>query len=185
MRGMTHFWKCSVPWRCAWMRVTWLIQMWDMTYSNVGHDSFRCGTWLIQMWDMTHSDVVHDSFRCGTWLIQMWDMTHSKYHVGHFWHSVEEWVEEWRKWQWRWQWSSDHWREGVTFSLTLRLNVGLFCWNVGLFCWNVGLLWWNVGLFWWNIGHLWHSMEERLSQCVAMSDVWSKNHELDQRDIWT
>ena len=30
--------------------------------SYVGHHSFRCGTLFIHMWDMTHSDVGHDSF---------------------------------------------------------------------------------------------------------------------------
>jgi len=61
--------------------VTWLIHIWDMTHSYVGHDSFICGTWLIHMWDMTHSYVGHDSFICETWLIHMCDMTHP-----HVWH---------------------------------------------------------------------------------------------------
>jgi len=43
--------------------VSWLIQMCDMTHSNVWHDSFKCATWLIQMCDMTHSNVWHDAFK--------------------------------------------------------------------------------------------------------------------------
>jgi len=55
-------------WHDAFIRVTWLIHMCDMTHSDVWHDSSRCVTWLIQMCDMTHSYV--------TWLIRMSHMTH-------------------------------------------------------------------------------------------------------------
>ena len=30
------------------------------------HDSFICGTWLVHMWDMTRSYVGHDSFICAS-----------------------------------------------------------------------------------------------------------------------
>ena len=67
---------------------TWLIHMWDMTHSHVGHDSFihveglfvcsvthlyvghdpfKCVTWLIHRCDMTPSCVWHDSFTCAAW----------------------------------------------------------------------------------------------------------------------
>jgi len=42
----------------------WLINHWNTAY-------------LVQMCDMTHSDVCHDSFRCVSWFIQMCVMTHS------------------------------------------------------------------------------------------------------------
>jgi len=59
-------------WRDAFICVTWLIHMCDMTHSYVRHDSFICVTWLIHMCDMTHSYVWHDSFICATWLIYVW-----------------------------------------------------------------------------------------------------------------
>jgi len=85
---------------------TWLIHMWDMTHSYMGHDSFIYGTWLIHMW------LIHIALTSGTWLIHMWlihmwlevcicDMTHSsmtwRIHVWrdsftcamiHMWHAV-------------------------------------------------------------------------------------------------
>ena len=60
---------------------TWLIHMWDMNYSYVGHDSFICGTWLTHMWDMTHSNMGPDSSIRGIWRIHIWDKTHP--YVGH------------------------------------------------------------------------------------------------------
>jgi len=57
--------------------MTWLIQMCDMTHSDVWHDSLRCLKWLIQMCEMSHSNGWHDSVRCVIWLIQMCDMTYS------------------------------------------------------------------------------------------------------------
>jgi len=38
-------------------------------HSYVWHNAFICVTWLIHMCDMTHSYVWHDSFICVTWLI--------------------------------------------------------------------------------------------------------------------
>jgi len=49
---------------CVYMRISSLSRVW--------------GTWLIHMWDMVHSHVGHDSFTCGPWLIHTWDMTHLK-----------------------------------------------------------------------------------------------------------
>ena len=43
--------------------VTWLIHMWEMTYSSVWHDPFICVTWLVCMCGMTCSYV--------TWLMHM------------------------------------------------------------------------------------------------------------------
>jgi len=73
---------------------TWLIYMWDMTHSYVGHDSFliltiystplRCLCQFPAVWkarDMTHWYLWNLSFACKTWLIHVRDMTHS--YVGH------------------------------------------------------------------------------------------------------
>jgi len=74
------FYWSSPPCNCVGFMnftcVTWLIQMCDMTHSDVWHDSFRCVTWLIQMCDMMFGDVCHDSFICMNWFIYMCDMTH-------------------------------------------------------------------------------------------------------------
>jgi len=54
-----------------------------MTHAYVWHDAFICVTWLIHMCDMTHlcvtwpTHVWHDLFMCATWLIHMCDMTHA------------------------------------------------------------------------------------------------------------
>ena len=42
---------------------------WDMTHSQVWHDSFVRVTWLIHTCIMTHAYVGHDSFTRVTWLI--------------------------------------------------------------------------------------------------------------------
>ena len=83
---------CLNEQHASFMRVTWCIQMYDMTHPYVWHDSdwhfsasYRtCGmthphvTWLIHMCDMTPSYGWHDSFICVTWLIHMFNvMTHS------------------------------------------------------------------------------------------------------------
>ena len=73
MRDMTH----SYVWHDAFICVTWRIHMCDMTHSYVWHDSFIFVTWLIHMRDMTHSYIWHDSFICVTCLMYMCDMTHS------------------------------------------------------------------------------------------------------------
>jgi len=60
------------------MRVTGM-----MSRSCVWLDAFICVTWIIHVNDMTHSYVWHDSFICDVWhdsfiwLIYMCDMTHS------------------------------------------------------------------------------------------------------------
>jgi len=65
--------------RHKWMRhdslryETWLIQIWGMTRSHMGHDSF---TYICKLY-VKHKWMRHDSFRYETWLIQIWDMTHS------------------------------------------------------------------------------------------------------------
>jgi len=51
--------------------------MWEITDSNVGHDSLICWTCLIHMCVMTHSYVAYHSFTRGTWLNYMWDMAPS------------------------------------------------------------------------------------------------------------
>jgi len=82
----THEWVVSYIWfppihtytytnssyiRDAFLCVTWLIHMWDMTHSYVCTSPRWC-TWLIYMCDMTHSFVF-----CETWVIRMCDITHS------------------------------------------------------------------------------------------------------------
>ena len=57
--------------------VTWLIQMCDVTQSDVWRASFTCVMCFIHMIDVLHSDVWRDSSRCITWLIRMCDMTYS------------------------------------------------------------------------------------------------------------
>jgi len=57
-------WLYSVLWLGdvsikAFLRVTWLIQIWD---------KFVCVPWLIHMCDMTHSNMRHDSFIRVPWL---------------------------------------------------------------------------------------------------------------------
>ena len=54
---------------------TWLIHMWDMTHSCVGHDI--CVTWLIDERETMQSYVWHDSFICGTCLSDKCDVSHS------------------------------------------------------------------------------------------------------------
>jgi len=48
--------------------ITWLIEMCDVTHSDVGYGLFRCLTWLVHTCDVTRSHVWRDSFICGTWL---------------------------------------------------------------------------------------------------------------------
>jgi len=65
--------------------VTWLLQMCDMTPSDVWHDSCTAGGdcamcacvswWCIHTCAMTHLHVSHNSFTCVLWLI----------HTGHGW----------------------------------------------------------------------------------------------------
>jgi len=52
---------------------TWLIHIWDITYSCVRNESFISETWLIHTWDMAHWCAwrrIHMSHV--TWLIHMW-----------------------------------------------------------------------------------------------------------------
>ena len=57
--------------------VTWLIHMFDMTHSQVWHDSSIYVTGLIYIRDTTHLYTWHDSFIHVTWLGRVCDMTHS------------------------------------------------------------------------------------------------------------
>jgi len=70
---------------------TWLIHVWDMTHSHVGHDSFMCGTWIIHVWYMSHLCVVrggHDSLldrinlrvRCDSFTWETW-ATYTHVHI--------------------------------------------------------------------------------------------------------
>jgi len=67
MCDMTH----SYVWHDSFICETWLIHMCDMTHSQ--HSTWLRVTWLLHMWDMTHSYVWHDSFICETWLIHILD----------------------------------------------------------------------------------------------------------------
>jgi len=60
---------------------TWLIHIWDMKHSYMGHDWFIYGTWLIHLCDMIHcrwSNMVrqlyvgHDSFICVERIFHLW-----------------------------------------------------------------------------------------------------------------
>ena len=55
--------------------VTWNIPKYDMTRSNVRHDSSIRATCLIRTFDMTHSYMRHDTFIHMTWLMHTCDMT--------------------------------------------------------------------------------------------------------------
>ena len=68
---ITSWYKLTIHWK-------YLVQMWDVILSYVGHDSFICGTSFFHMWDMILSYVGHDSFICGTRLIESQDTSHSK-----------------------------------------------------------------------------------------------------------
>jgi len=70
--GATRAYACHDAFIC----VTWLIRMWDMTCLYVWNVSFICVTSLIQMCDMTCSYVWHVSFICVTFLIHMCDMSY-------------------------------------------------------------------------------------------------------------
>jgi len=61
--------KYSNMWQNSWIRVTWHMDMCEMTHP--------CVTWLIDMCDMTHSYVWHASFICVTWLMYTCDTTHA------------------------------------------------------------------------------------------------------------
>ena len=54
---------------------------WDMTHSNVGHDSLLRGTCLIRIFDVTHSYVKRGSLVRATCRTRTCSMTHSN--VGH------------------------------------------------------------------------------------------------------
>jgi len=69
---MTHSFVCTSPRWC-----TWLIHMYDMTYSYVWHDPFICVTWPIHTCNMTHTYVWHVPFICVTWPIHLCAMSHS------------------------------------------------------------------------------------------------------------
>jgi len=74
---MTH----SYIWMSRHRQICCVTHLWHFMqaicqHSKVWHDSFICVTWLIHMYDMTYSYVWHDSFICVTWLIYMCYMTH-------------------------------------------------------------------------------------------------------------
>jgi len=86
VRDMTH----SYVWRAPFMCATWLIHIFNMTYSpkmmrDMTHLSdyahsippFICVTWVTHVCDMSDLYVQHDSSTCATWLIHMCNMTHS------------------------------------------------------------------------------------------------------------
>ena len=75
--------------RRIFTRLPWLIQIEDLIYLHVCHDSFTWSTCLIYTCAMTHSNrpdsftrvpwlihVCHDSFTRVPWLIHSWAMTH-------------------------------------------------------------------------------------------------------------
>ena len=68
VRVIMHALPFRLSWHDAFICVTWLIHMCDMTHLFIWHDSFLCVTWLIHVW--------HDTFACATRLICMRDMTH-------------------------------------------------------------------------------------------------------------
>ena len=79
----------QMPRPCVWhdssICVTWLIYMCDMTqqpppFRAPDYTVIRV-TWLINTYDMTDSYVWHDSLICAAWLMHMCDMTHP-----HVWH---------------------------------------------------------------------------------------------------
>ena len=74
---MNHLFACHD----SLIRVTWLIEIRDVTRLFAWRDSLICVTWLVDIWDMSHSQVWHDSFICETRLILVCDMTHL-----HLWH---------------------------------------------------------------------------------------------------
>jgi len=67
------------------VRVTWLILVWDMTHLCVGHDSFGVHDGIkldylmrhIHTYDMTDLFVGRYLYVCWTWLTDAWDMIHS------------------------------------------------------------------------------------------------------------
>jgi len=71
----------SLVWRDTFMsvtgRMTRLLHVCDMTHSCVWHDSFICVLWLIHMRSMTHAYVWRDPCICVTWPMHMCGMTHS------------------------------------------------------------------------------------------------------------
>ena len=66
-------------WHDAFICVTWLIYLCDITHSHVWHGSLMCAT-RIQMSDMTHS------FTCVIWIyLRVW---HDSFTISHMWHAA-------------------------------------------------------------------------------------------------
>ena len=92
-----HTCDITHAWHDAWICVTWLIRMCDMSHWYVWHDSLTCVTWLVDcvtwlsdmcVMRLTHIcnqtfffDLGNVSLACVTWLIHMWKVTYS--HVCH------------------------------------------------------------------------------------------------------
>ena len=90
------------PVQLFFTRVTWVVDIYDLTHSHVWQDPrsvirlsdymcdvtnshvwhvmLTCVTWLIKMCDMTHLYVWHDSFMCATRLIHTY-VSHSMCHT--------------------------------------------------------------------------------------------------------
>ena len=71
--GMNHTFASYHSFSC----VPWLLHIYDMTQSNLWHDSFMFVTLHTHTCHMTHSLVSHDSFFGVAWLILLCAMTYS------------------------------------------------------------------------------------------------------------
>jgi len=67
-------WHNSCVWHDAFMNVTWLIHMWDMTHSYVWHDSLPARYSMCRSFG--YSPSTNNSVTCVTWLIHMCNMAH-------------------------------------------------------------------------------------------------------------
>jgi len=74
----------------SFIRVTWLIHMWDMADWYLKHNACVCDTGLVDMWDMTHVYVAHNSIICVTRLTCMWHTTYV--YVTHNWCARDNWL---------------------------------------------------------------------------------------------